>query len=455
MTRVPLSGSLRQCRLLVLGFLAFSACTDSAPPSAPLSSGIGIAKSASSSGPTVRATDPDSATVDTTLNVRVLGGGFDAGSRANWAIKGVVSDKIVTNSTRFVSSTELVANITIARTAILGRYDVMVTTSSGKGGIGTELFVVTAKATDLGTLGGVASEALGVNNFTQVVGWSNLASGAQRAFLWTKQGGMRDLGTLGGNSSKAYAINDNGQVVGSSLTASGELHAFLWTATDQMRDLGTLGVVRTEAFAISQNSAIVGASFINGGSESPVYWSAGVIENLGGIRTRAVAVNNGLQVVGWDGGTDASTVKAMLWTKSGGVWTSEVLVAPNQSDVQANGINELGQVAGGFRAPSGSLRGFFWTRAGGSKELPLIPNGASAWAYAINNAGRIGGWANSRSGAQQATIWDPTPGGWTVRVLGGPSKAGDSRVSALNDNYQAVGFQPKSAGHRATLWDAP
>ena len=72
-------------------------------------------------GPTVKSTDPDSATVDTMLNVRVLGSGYDQGSRANWAFKGIVSDKIVTNSTQFVSSTELIANITISARRELGK----------------------------------------------------------------------------------------------------------------------------------------------------------------------------------------------------------------------------------------------------------------------------------------------------------------------------------------------
>jgi TolB protein len=77
--------------------------------------------------------------------VRVLGSGFDQGSRAEWAIAGVPSTKIVTNSTRFVSSKELVANIRITFDADTVLYDVLVTTSRGKKGIGTEMFKVRPK----------------------------------------------------------------------------------------------------------------------------------------------------------------------------------------------------------------------------------------------------------------------------------------------------------------------
>ena len=62
----------------------------------------------------VNSASPSYARRDTTLNVRVLGSGFTSGAVAEWSVDGVPNAaKVKTNSTQFVSSSELVANITM------------------------------------------------------------------------------------------------------------------------------------------------------------------------------------------------------------------------------------------------------------------------------------------------------------------------------------------------------
>ena len=123
-------------RLVPLALAGALAC---AGPEEP---GLQPAFGKAPSDPTVTATDPDTAVQDTTLDVTVIGTGFDNGSVADWLLAGVADPRVRTNSTRYVSSRSLVANITIAKDAVPAAYDVRVTTSTGKKGIGTERFVV-------------------------------------------------------------------------------------------------------------------------------------------------------------------------------------------------------------------------------------------------------------------------------------------------------------------------
>src|SRR2546425_6405121 len=121
---------------------------------------------------------------------------------------------------------------------------------------------ITITVTDLGTLGGTASIAFGINNLRQVVGLSNTTTSGIRphAFLW-QDGVITDLGTLGGqfDRGEASSINNLGQVVGDSTTTSGAHAAFLWQ-NGAMTDLGTLGGGFSIAEGIIHTGAVVGLS---------------------------------------------------------------------------------------------------------------------------------------------------------------------------------------------------
>ncbi len=95
----------------------------------------------------VTAANPPAAEQGTiNLNVKVTAKGFKNGAKAKWFVTGTTDPGGVTvNSTAFVSSTELSANITLSDTAVIANFDIQVLNSDGRGGKGTELFAVLAK----------------------------------------------------------------------------------------------------------------------------------------------------------------------------------------------------------------------------------------------------------------------------------------------------------------------
>jgi len=94
------------------------------------------------SNPTVTSTNPPFAPQDTTLDVHVFGTGFTKGAKATWSLNGDTT-RVHVNSTKLIGSTELVANLAVPSDAPVASYDVVVTLSTGKKGIGAELFAVT------------------------------------------------------------------------------------------------------------------------------------------------------------------------------------------------------------------------------------------------------------------------------------------------------------------------
>ena len=163
---------------------------------------------------------------------------------------------------------------------------------------------IAGTTTVLPTFGGEEGHGKDINELGQVVGYTRLASGQLRGFLWDN-GVMTDLGDLGDVLTIANAMNNSGQIVGHSRLPSGELHAFLWEAGVIM-DLGTHGGRDSDARDINAMGEIVGASDAADGTSRATIWSNGVA-------------------------TDLNT-----FLPAGSTWTL----------TGAGGINELGQISG-------------------------------------------------------------------------------------------------------------
>jgi probable HAF family extracellular repeat protein len=227
--------------------------------------------------------------------------------------------------------------------------------------------------TDLHTLSGIDSEAVGINAAGQVVGTTNKLVGPQdkygsgNAFITGPNGvGMTDLGTLGGNFSSATGINDAGQVVGSAETSvyTGNsygqrfIHAFITGPNGVgMRDLGTLSGGDSLASDINAAGQVVGTS----NTDSPYNEHAFItgpngqgmtdLGTLGGINSSATGINDAGQVVGdysyYDSSSHMLQYRAFVTGPNGvGMTDLNSLVSLPAGVVlsEATAINNAGQV---------------------------------------------------------------------------------------------------------------
>jgi probable HAF family extracellular repeat protein len=118
--------------------------------------------------------------------------------------------------------------------------------------------------TDLNPSGAI-SEALGINDAGDIVGWVFPAGGsASHAYLWRHDGVEVDLGTLGGAGSQAFGVNNRLSIVGVSDQPSPlPPVAFMWKPATGMRSLG-MGT-NSQAFAINDLGRSVGLRVVNQG----------------------------------------------------------------------------------------------------------------------------------------------------------------------------------------------
>jgi hypothetical protein len=389
--------------------------------------------------PTVSSVVPDNSRRGVTLDITINGSGFDRGSVARLERDGVPADGITTNSTRFVTPLKLIANVTVAVDADPALYDVAVTTSNGRKGVGIELFEVLYELVDIGVIGGLWSMAVGINDLRQVIGASctQCISCTQtcypHAFFWTESGGLEDLGILPGYTrSEAFSLNNRGQILGTMLCFMGDPEC-------GGRFSGEL--VLWEKLAGEWNVTRLG---LPGGG------------NTGDL-------NNANQFVR----------QGKVYSLSGGAALAEALpaYAPGPVSMVAKAINDAGMVAGLSVANdgSGAAQAIVWFRdqAGTWRLLPLSPLlghniglahdigeiAADGQVRVVGQSGRT----HSRTGYTPVR-WTLAPdgaGGWEVALLEElqlPFRASNGHVWGGNTGGEAVGEYMAGGIFSAVKW---
>ena len=242
--------------------------------------------------------------------------------------------------------------------------------------------------TDLGTLGGSTSVALGINSLGQVVGGADLATGFRHAFLW-QNGTMTDLGTLpGANFSEAWDINNLGMVCGGSSGGGVAFTAFVWEngVMTQLPHIGGTQTGDSIALAVNDSGQVVGDS-----NKAPVIWQNNTVMSL--------FTTYGVGGTPWDiNGSRVASGNSLLNLDTG-VDTDLGTLGGNIT--QAFGVNSVGQVTGkSERAPGTAIFHAFVWQAGSMADLSLLGGFDGSSAEAINASGQvvgIGWWLDGKS----------------------------------------------------------
>jgi len=292
----------------------------------------------------------------------------------------------------------------------------------------------------LDTLGGTLSQARGINNFGQIVGYST--SNTNTTFHATLWNGITavSLDERPDFRSFALGINDSGQIVGRI-----ESSAVVWHATQSVI-LNGLGGTPTAAVAINKNGQIVGNGNAPSGQTHALLWDSGDIIDLGVNNTpvsNASGINSAGKIVGWSWGSGGPWSRATLWDGISMIQFGEL-------KTQATGINDAGTVVGySYGDGNNSLRPMAWQA--GTEMLPVTLGGNSGIARAINNSGRIVGYSSTVNGQPRATLWDidqaydlndyiDPSSGWIL-----------TDATAINDHGWIVGTATNGSNQRAYL----
>ena len=162
---------------------------------------------------------------------------------------------------------------------------------------------------------------------------------------------MTDLGTLGGDESQAYGISENGQVVGWSLPTGMPPGTHFSIPTGDAGSGPLAGCRTSVAVAVNDNGQVVGISYSLLPDNGFLY-SGGAMTDFGGAVTIASGINDSGQVVG-----TAGNGHAFLYG-SGKVQDIGPL---GGNDGAANGINASGQVVGYSETTAGANHAFLYS----------------------------------------------------------------------------------------------
>jgi uncharacterized membrane protein len=280
-------------------------------------------------------------------------------------------------------------------------------------GTGTA-FAATYTFTDINYPGASETQAWGINNSGQIVGFypSSSVTNAYHGFLktddtYTSIDAQPNYWTKA-RSTQVWGINNSGQIVGSAVWPN--LYLGFYTKADESYNplYGGAHAIGIISFGINNSGQIVGFYYDNlnylnhGFFYDPNTNRYDAIGPFGGLDFFPFDLNDSGQIVGYNINSGALD-KSYLVEGS----TSTRIAYPGASATQVVGISNSGQIVGSWFDPNNShWHGFLKT--GGTYTTIDYPGTTDTFLRDINDSGQIvGGWQDSSG--QHSFLASPVP----------------------------------------------
>ncbi len=206
-----------------------------------------------------------------------------------------------------------------------------------------------------------------------------------------------------------YALNDLGQVVGTMRRDDGPWRLFLWDRTHGLQDLAP--VYPAQCDINNQGQIVAAAPSPDASLRAFLREPDGRIEYLGAPRqtSRAFALNERGQVVGWIFHADRGTRRAFLWDRTSGL---RELTTPQGTPAVATAISDTGHIFGHLQYHLGTRlqqRPCCWPHTDAPTLEPAVDTPASEF-YSINGKGWVVGRYVFMDSGPHAVLWRPDAG---------------------------------------------